>query len=208
MTAGPHADSTLVALVRHGLPEIDGSTDPGLSDVGRAQAAAVADFLAAERPSGLFSSHLRRARETVAPLAERLGLEVGVDPDLREWESYTPQPHYRPPEALDGSPRLLAYREGRFADFLPPHDVEGLADRVVDAVRRAAVGHVGSTVVVSSHGGAINALVARIMGAPVSFNFDPAYTGVTRVRVMPDGRIVLVSVNEAGHLRVLDRGQP
>jgi broad specificity phosphatase PhoE len=55
--------------------------------------------------------------------------------------------------------------------------------------------------VVASHGGAINALVARVLGAPVSFNFEPAYTGVTRVRLMPDERLVLVSVNEAGHLR-------
>jgi 2,3-bisphosphoglycerate-dependent phosphoglycerate mutase len=199
----PLADSTLVVLVRHGLPLVDGSSDPGLSQTGWAQARKLADLLVEERPAAVLSSHLRRARETAAPLAERLGLEVGVDQDLREWESYNPQPYYRPPEALDGSPRLQAYREGRFVDFLPPHDVVGLADRVVGAVRRGAKAHPGSSVVAASHGGAINALVARVVGAPVSFNFDPAYTGVTRVRVMPDGRIVLVSANEAGHLRSL-----
>ena len=32
--------------------------------------------------------------------------------------------------------------------------------------------------------------------------------GVTRVRVMPDGRIVLVSVNESSHLRALPARQP
>jgi broad specificity phosphatase PhoE len=201
VTAGPRAGSTLLTLVRHGLPEVDETTtDPGLSAVGRAQAEAVAELLAKEQPSAVLSSHLRRAQETAAPLAARLGLEVVVDRDFREWESYTPQPFYRPPEALDGSPRLTAYREGRFADFLPPHDVDGLADRVAAAARRGASGHPGGSVVVATHGGAINALVARVVGAPLSFNFDPAYAGLTRFRVMDDGRIVLVSVNEAGHL--------
>ncbi len=197
----PLGDATLVVLVRHGLPQVDGTADPGLSQTGQTQAQALADLLVPERPAAVLSSHLRRARQTVAPLAERLGHEVTIDEDLREWESYDPQPYYRTPEALDGSPRLAAYREGRFADFLPPHDAGGLADRMLAAVRRGAKAHPGSSVVVASHGGAINALVARVLGAPVSFNFEPAYTGVTRVRLMPDGRLVLVSVNEAGHLR-------
>lgn len=202
MTPGPGTGSTLVTLVRHGLPEVDETTtDPGLSQVGRAQAEAAAELLAREQPSAVVSSHLRRAQETAAPLAARLGLEVVIDQDFREWESYPPQPFYRPPEALDGSPRLTAYREGRFADFLPPHDVDGLAHRVAAAVRRCVRGHEGGSVVVASHGGAINALVARVVGAPRSFNFDPVYTGLTRFRVMNDARIVLVSVNEAGHLR-------
>ena len=197
------AASTLVILVRHGLPDIDGTKDPGLSPTGWAQAEAVADVLVEDAPVAVFSSQIRRAQQTAAPLAERLGLEVVVDPDFREWDAYNPQPHYRPPEALQGTPRLDAYLEGRYAEFLPPHDVAGLQSRMVDAVRRAAAGHPGSTIVVSSHGGAINALLAHVVSAPSSYNFDPAYTGISRVRVMPDGRLVLVSVNEAGHLRGL-----
>lgn len=207
MTTPALADSTLVVLVRHGLPDVDGTKDPGLSPTGRAQADAVARLLVEEKPVAVFSSHLQRALETAAPLADRLGLEVAVDPDFREWEAYTPQPHYRPPEALAGSPRLEAYLEGRFADFLPPHDVGALQSRMRDAVRQAARAHPGSTIAVASHGGAINALLALVLGAPLSFNFDPAYTGVSRVRVMPDDRIVLVSVNETGHLRGLDVAQ-
>jgi broad specificity phosphatase PhoE len=193
--------STYVLLVRHGLPEVDGSKDPGLSEVGRAQALALADHLAPEHLTAAYSSHLRRAQETAAPLAERLGLAVVLDPELREWESYNPQPHYRPPEQLDGSPRLQAYREGRFVDFIPPHDIEGLANRMTAAIQRAARAHPGESILVASHGGAINSVVARILSAPLSFNFDPAYTGITRVRVTPDARLVLVSVNEAAHLR-------
>ena len=194
------AGATLVVLVRHGLPDVDGSTDPGLSATGRQQAVALADMLAQEKPAAVFSSHLKRAQQTAAPLAERLGLDVVVDADFREWESYTPQPHYRPPEQLQGSPRRQAYLEGRFEDFLPPHDMAGLQSRVAAATSRAAAASPGSTVVVASHGGAINSLVALVVGAPTTFLFDPAYCGVTRVQVMPDGRFVLVSVNEAVHL--------
>ena len=200
MSTPARAASTEVLLVRHGLPNIDRDADPGLSSVGQLQAKALAEQIASEAPDAIFSSHLRRTRETAAPLAELLGLTVEVDRDLREWETYVPQPFYRPPEALDGAPGRIAFLDGRFEEFLPPHDVEGLQSRMAAAVRAAAARHSGRTIVVVSHGGAINALLALVVGTGRSFFFDPAYTGVSRVRVMPDGRFVLMSVNETAHL--------
>jgi probable phosphoglycerate mutase len=197
------AGATEVALVRHGLPAVDGSKDPGLSELGFAQAQAVADYLVVERPARVFSSQLQRARDTAAPLAEQLGAAVVIDEDLREWDSYSPQPFYRPPEALAGSPRLTAYREGRFEDFLPPHDQDLLQRRMAGAVRRAANDHPDELIVVVSHGGAINSLLALVVGTDRRFFFDPGYTCVSRIRVLTDGRLVLVSINETAHLRGL-----
>ena len=164
----------------------------------------MADSLMAERPAAVFSSQLQRARDTAAPLAERLGTTVVVDEDLREWDSFTPQPFYRPPEALAGSPRLTAYREGRFKAFLPPHDQDLLQHRMAEAVRRAAAVNPDELVVVVSHGGAINSLLALVLGTEQRFFFDPGYTCVSRIRVMVDGRFVLMSINETAHLRGLD----
>ena len=77
-----HAESTWNALGRW-----QGQSDPGLTDTGRAQAAALADRLvggAAERPVRVVTSDLRRAAETARIVAERLGLEAEPEPRLRE----------------------------------------------------------------------------------------------------------------------------
>ena len=113
---------------------------------------------------------------------------------------------YRPPEALEGSARGTAFAEGRFDEFLPPHDHVALQKRMAATLRRVTATHRGGGVVVVSHGGAINAFLALVVRTPSTFFFDPAYTGVSRVRVrvMPDGRFVLVSVNETVHLRDIE----
>jgi broad specificity phosphatase PhoE len=201
VTSPDLAAATEVALVRHALPAIDGSVDPGLPSLGRLQSAAVAASVERNKPEAVWASHLTRACETAAPIAARLGLQVQIDEDLREWDPYTPQPFYRPPEALEGSLRGTAFAEGRFDEFLPPHDHVALQKRMAATLRRVAATHRGGGVVVVSHGGAINAFLALVVGTPSTFFFDPAYTGVSRVRVMPDGRFVLVSVNETAHLR-------
>src|SRR5690625_2477300 len=89
----PPVDAVEVVLVRHGaseaalagksLPLVDGQGDPALSEVGRAQARAIARELGAERFSGLFVSNLRRTRETAEPLVRASGLEPVVIADLR-----------------------------------------------------------------------------------------------------------------------------
>ncbi len=102
----PAVGTTLVVM-RHGrtawnrLGRFQGHGDPPLDEVGRAQAAACADAMAAlvarAEPDEvrLVSSDLRRARQTADRVATRLGVGVGVDPALREvdlggWEGLTP----------------------------------------------------------------------------------------------------------------------
>ena len=48
--------------------------DPGLTEEGHRNAARLADILADDPPSAIYVSSTRRARETAAPLASRLGL--------------------------------------------------------------------------------------------------------------------------------------
>jgi broad specificity phosphatase PhoE len=197
--------TTLVALVRHAQPAVDGTKDPGLGQLGRLQAGAAAARLCLERPAGLYASHLRRARETAEVIGSSCELEVEIDEDLREWESYVAQPFYQPPEALDGSPRRIAFAEGRYDDFVPDHDHAGLQARMAEAMRRIAGKHPDGLVVVVSHGGAINALLARVVATDRKFFFDPAYAGISRLRVMDDDRLVLASINETEHLALTAR---
>lgn len=81
---------TLV-LLRHGETtwnaehRIQGQVDSLLSERGESQAAAVAPHLRRFAPVALWSSDLQRAARTAAAVGESVGLEVRLDPRLREF---------------------------------------------------------------------------------------------------------------------------
>jgi broad specificity phosphatase PhoE len=58
--------------------------DPGLTELGKDQAAVTARWLEGARLQALFSSPLRRARETAAAIGAATGLPVQLDSRLRE----------------------------------------------------------------------------------------------------------------------------
>ena len=66
-------------LIRHGEStwnrehRVQGQLDPPLSDRGRHQASLLARRLSARRPEAIYSSDLKRAMETAAPLSAVLG---------------------------------------------------------------------------------------------------------------------------------------
>ena len=73
-------------LVRHGRATggYGAATDPGLDEVGQAQAAAMADRLAPLGPLHLIASPLRRARETAEALESRWGTMGIIEPSVGE----------------------------------------------------------------------------------------------------------------------------
>ena len=73
--AGESADTTYtVYLVRHA--EKQSGDDPSLTSDGLLRADTLADLLSDKDIENIWSSDYRRTRETAAPLAERLGIEV------------------------------------------------------------------------------------------------------------------------------------
>jgi broad specificity phosphatase PhoE len=77
---------TRLLLVRHARPAagFDADLDPGLDEVGREQADALADRLGARSPLPVISSPLRRARETAAPLGRRWGCRPVIEEAVGE----------------------------------------------------------------------------------------------------------------------------
>jgi broad specificity phosphatase PhoE len=75
-----------LVLVRHGRAAggWDDDVDPGLDDLGRAQAEAMADLIAPRGPLPILVSPLRRCRETAAPLELRWTTVAAVDPAVGE----------------------------------------------------------------------------------------------------------------------------
>src|SRR3954467_1164399 len=61
-------------VMRH-LQKADGP-DPGLSEIGRANADRLVSWFAKDPPKAIYVSSTKRARETAAPLAARLGLTL------------------------------------------------------------------------------------------------------------------------------------
>ncbi len=75
-----------IYLVRHGKASagFDTHLDPGLDEIGRAQAQATADVLEPLGPLSIYSSPLARALETARPLAERWGVTPSIEPRVAE----------------------------------------------------------------------------------------------------------------------------
>jgi broad specificity phosphatase PhoE len=66
-------------MVFHGA-----ESDVGLSELGRRQAAAAADWFRPLRPTAVVSSGMRRAIDTAAPIATACGIAHRIEPDLHE----------------------------------------------------------------------------------------------------------------------------
>jgi broad specificity phosphatase PhoE len=173
-------------LVRHGETAWNaerrwqGHADPPLNDVGRAQARELADQLADEPLTAVYSSDLVRAHETARIVAERHGLDVVVDRDLREidvgaWSGLThDEIRLRFPQDLERwqTTGVAAERGGE--------TTEQLHERVVAAAERIARGHEGEQILIVSHGGALRTLALHAQAIEDDYRLGNCH--VVRVR--------------------------
>lgn len=148
-------------LVRHGESEWNavrrwqGQADPPLTDRGEQQARDAVDALWRLGPfTVVVTSTLARAARTGELLAEGLGVsdvrrsEPLIERDAGPWQGLTRF------EIEDGWPGYLDDERRPDGYELDPSVVE----RSTDALLAIARGHLGSSVLVVSHGGVINAL--------------------------------------------------
>lgn len=150
---------TTLLLARHGETDwnrelrIQGSSDIALNELGRDQARALAGELAAVELDAIYTSDLVRARETAEAVAAAHGLDVRVDPRLRErsfgsWEGLTRED-------------IAEFPEGSRHDGESDDEVRA---RVLAAIEDIAAEHPGRQVLVVSHGGALNTLWHHAIG--------------------------------------------
>ncbi|HVF75204.1 MAG TPA: histidine phosphatase family protein [Acidimicrobiales bacterium] len=163
-----------LVLVRHGeaAARWNEDTDPGLSERGRQQAAALSYGLGKLAPMLIVTSPLRRARETAAPLAAHWGVEPVVDAAVGEVPS--------PTDDLAGRMAWLAsVLSTPFEDW--PTDLQAWRQSVV-----AALCALPTEAVVFTH------YVFITVAAGVA-GFRPDHCSQTVVSV-DDGRLSLVSL--------------
>jgi phosphoserine phosphatase len=164
----PQSDITKVLLVRHGATEwnhtkrAQGHADIELDDEGRQQAMHVANELAGYEIAAVYSSDLKRALDTAAPIAATHHVGVTADPAFREidqgaWEGlHVDEIRRRWPE-LWGPARHYCARPGGES----PQQVRR---RALAGLARVVARHPGETVVIVSHGGTIRWLSAEALG--------------------------------------------
>lgn len=209
------AGATEVVLIRHGsvrhsTPEdpldlVDGQSDPELTELGWRQAQAVADRLRSAHPAAIFVTPLRRTQQTAGPLAERLGVQPVVLPELREvylgdWEG---QLNHR--ASHDDSLTHKIFDVERW-DVIPNAErMEDFSARVGRGMERLveAAGPDRTTLAVV-HGGVI-AEACRQVTDSRAFAFLYAENGsMTRLMRLPSGRWALIAFNDTAHLSGTD----
>ncbi|MFD1828344.1 bifunctional RNase H/acid phosphatase [Streptomyces desertarenae] len=202
---------TTLVLLRHGETPLtphkrfsgSGGTDPELSETGRRQAEAAAAALAARGTvQAVVSSPLARCRQTARAVADRLGLAVEVDKDLREadfgaWEGLTfAEVRERHPEDLDAwlaSPETAPTGGESFASAA--RRVEAARDRILER-------HRGRTVLVVTHVTPVKVLACRALGAPLEamFRMELSAASLSAVACYADGNASLRLLNDTSHL--------
>jgi broad specificity phosphatase PhoE len=163
---------TTILIARHGESDWNrerrwqGHADRPLNERGREQARALAERLAHVELDAVYSSDLRRARDTAAVVADRQGLEVQVMPELREvdvgsWSGLTRA------EAEERFPDGFRRWRSGFPGWEDGETYDAMTDRVVAAVERIGHENEGGRVLVVSHGGPIRAFHAAALGLDV-----------------------------------------
>jgi probable phosphoglycerate mutase len=202
--------ATDLLLVRHGesaparldapAPRMDGHSDPELAPEGREQAEQLAERLAHQKIDAIYVTSLRRTAETAAPLARRLGLELRVEPDLREiylgeWEGIAFRKYVseRHPIAVQ------MFLEQRW-DVIPGAESNAaFSARVRAGLERIVAAHPGGRVVVVVHGGVIGQTMA-LAGASSAFSFLGAdNASISQIVAMP-APWVIRRFNDTAHL--------
>ena len=177
------SNKTEIIIVRHGeslanaTRVLIGQTDLDLTERGREQAAATAEFLRDVHIDAIYSSDLCRAYNTARPHAELRGLEIITDRGLREthtgrWEN-TP---YEVLEKTEGE--HFEYWRTNFGEMLFPggESTYGSGIRFYETVLRIAQANLGRRILIATHAGVIRAFWGILHGlTPVEMNTAHPY---------------------------------
>jgi ribonuclease H / adenosylcobalamin/alpha-ribazole phosphatase len=206
---GARGAPTRFLLLRHGQTELStqrrysGRGNPALTDVGRRQAEAAAQFLAQKGGiEAVITSPLQRAYDTAAAAAKALGLDVTVDHDLIEtdfgaWEGLTFG------EAAERDPDQHR-RWLRDTSVTPPdgESFDSVAERVRRAQARIINEHTGQNVLVVSHVTPIKTLLRMALdaGPGILYRLHLDLASLSIAEFYPDGVASVRLVNQTAYL--------
>ncbi|RMG87936.1 MAG: hypothetical protein D6712_04660 [Chloroflexi bacterium] len=184
-------------LVRHGHYEADAedALGGGLTDLGREQAKRVAEALSPLKINAIYSSSLRRARETAEIIAAKCG-DQEVQLSTLLWECV---PTIPPRWAA-----IMAELAKQDPDYAPEQIAEDRkrADRAFQQYFRPTNSGDDVHEVLVAHGNIIRYLLTRALDVDEhAWSRMVAYhCSISRVLVEADGQMLVVGLNDVGHL--------
>lgn len=199
-----------ILLIRHGETEWNreavfrGRADIPLSARGREQARLLAAALSSQSVGAVYASPLSRARETAAPLAEALGVEVIPEPRLidmsfGEWEGKAVD------EVRRRWPSLYRAWLAEPQTFRAPggESLEEVLGRALPAMAEVAARHEGAAALVS-HRVVCKALLCAALGAGAAgfWRVQVDTASLSLLNHTRDGWVVL-RANDRHHLDAL-----
>ena len=181
---------TTVLLVRHSV-STGGIGDAGLSDTGWELARRAAARLTDRRPARIFTSPLRRARETAQCFADRFRVPVSVDDRLRERENWGDLPDESWDDFVGRWERCNVERDFARPEGVSSREAGARVDGFVREVTRAD----RSAVLAVSHGGAIVDFLLNFFPAADLVARKPDYRemvhcALTVLDVQPDAYVL------------------
>ena len=203
---------TRILLTRHGQTVTNregrfcGHSETALTDLGRDQAAALCRRLSTVPIHAAYTSDFGRAIDTAAIVLEGRRITPSVDPDLRElhygeWEQHRERDVAR----TDRWKGQVALMRAEDPAWRPPggETVLEVRDRTFAALTRIAEAQAGKTVLVVTHGTAINCMLTAVLGMAPEFTFRVAVAncGFTDL-VYASSRFTVTTLNDTSHLAV------
>lgn len=166
---------TRICFIRHGETDwnlekrIQGHTDIPLNETGRAQALAMAFTAAQQHFHCIYSSDLKRARETAEVLAQRKGQPVKPLAQLRERHFGI----FQGLTAAEGAARHPAAHAHYVArdpdyDFETGESLRGFAVRVAEGIDWLVRHHGGQTIAAVCHSGVLDLVYRRATSRPLT----------------------------------------
>jgi probable phosphoglycerate mutase len=200
---------TRIVLVRHGhvdwiAPErFRGRAELALSDLGRRQAQAVADYIARTwNPEAIYTSPLDRCRDIGAAIAAPFKLEPQVadglcDIDYGQWQGLTrEQATERWPHEIE-----MWFRAPHLAAIPGGETLTALSSRAAAALLEILRAHPSGTVVLVGHDSVNRALLLFALELPLSkyWHLRQEPCGLNELFFEND-TFVIRSINETQHL--------
>lgn len=200
---------TKVIFVRHGETSwnldkrYQGHSDIALNEKGVQQAQAVAERLATERISAVYSSDLIRAAKTAELIAAQHSLPIVTIPELREvnfglWEGLTYEQIMATwPEELSAiysKPGAMCIPDGESFDDVSKRVEVGLA--------RCIEKHQNETIVIVSHGGTMRVALCNALGIPIEkmWSLRQDSTAINVIEYFEEMTVVSL-VNDTCHIK-------
>ncbi|NTW13502.1 MAG: histidine phosphatase family protein [Candidatus Moranbacteria bacterium] len=198
---------TVFFLIRHGeaesntrgiLDSFPGNPAFGLTEIGRRQVSLSAGVVAAEGIDALFSSPMRRTRETAEIVSEACGgLSIRFDERLRESDNgiWNGRPI---DEFRERHPALSSYIDGNVEEGTEGY--QAMRQRMVESVRDVLREFAGCRIALVSHGDPLEQLHGALFGETVGESagkdsWYPETGSVTRVEIDSEIRAHLLSEN-------------